>query len=82
MALRTWWSRPGGGLPLADDHREQRPQLRGGHVARMLQAAPSAEEAHPVNIRVFSAKAIVQIARSLTHLLVRTWSKRRVACTG
>ena len=60
--------RGGGNVPLAGQHRQERLHLRRAHVARMPQPVPAHEEAHPVNVRLFSTKAIVQIPCALPHL--------------
>lgn len=55
--------------PLRRKHGEERLNFRSAHIARMLQAVPSNEEAHPVEIGLLGAKAIVQIAHPLPHLV-------------
>jgi hypothetical protein len=64
LVVRRWRN-----VPLRGKHGEEGLNLRSAHVARMLQAMPSNEEAHPVDVGLFGAKAIVQIAHPLAYLV-------------
>jgi hypothetical protein len=64
-------------VPLRGQHREKRLDLGLAHVPRMPQPRPAHEHADPVQIGLLGAQAVVQIPRTLTHLVQQSWSRRR-----
>src|SRR4051812_18177317 len=61
-----WLPKPAGETPARSAGR---PALRGAHVAWVPQPVPPAMEADPGDIGLFRPKAVVQVARTLPHLV-------------
>ena len=67
---------------LSGQHRQERLDFYGCHVARMPQIVEPHEPAHPIHICLFSAEAIVQITGALAHLVKQTLGLKGRAAAG
>ena len=52
---------------LVGEHRQERLHLHHAELARMAQTEPAHEVAHPVDVRLLGAQAVVQVAQALAQ---------------